>query len=438
MTVTIGRRELLAALGGAAVAWPLAARAQQPQRTRLVGILMPFPESDAAQQTRFRAFRQELTKLGWSEGSDVQFDVRWTTDNMGLVRTAATDLVQLKPDVIVTVGDRIIPVLTQLTRSIPIVAVASDFLGSGFVESLARPGGNVTGFSLIEFSVIGKVVETLKQMAPGISRVGIIYNPDNPVGAIYLNSFKADAAQLAVQPIDLPVHGPAEIERAIARLAEQPNGGFITPPDLTIAALATEITTLAARYRVPAIYSGSPFYVRRGGLASYGPDIVEVYRRQASYVDRVLRGEKPSDLPIQQPTNYQLVINLKTAKALGLEIPATLLARADDRVRRRVPLLASQEENEWPREDHTNPFAHPERTGIVRVHQKSQDQPRAKVEPSRRTTAPDRRAHAVHCRRRHQPKRTRDLIACQWPRSVSVCMIVFALFAPQPQRASVL
>jgi putative ABC transport system substrate-binding protein len=325
------RREFITLLGGAA-AWPLAARAQQPQRTRLVGILMPFPESDAAQQTRFRAFRQELTKLGWSEGSDVQFDVRWTTDNMGLVRTAATDLVQLKPDVIVTVGDRIIPVLTQLTRSIPIVAVASDFLGSGFVESLARPGGNVTGFSLIEFSVIGKVVETLKQMAPGISRVGIIYNPDNPVGAIYLNSFKADAAQLAVQPIDLPVHGPAEIERAIARLAEQPNGGFITPPDLTIAALATEITTLAARYRVPAIYSGSPFYVRRGGLASYGPDIEEVYRRQASYVDRVLRGEKPSDLPIQQPTNYQLVINLKTAKALGLEIPPTLLARAQVRL----------------------------------------------------------------------------------------------------------
>src|SRR5215472_8310525 len=191
------RREFITLLGGVAVAaWPLPARAQQQQRTRLVGILMPFPESDERQQTLFRAFRQELTKLGWSEGSDVQFDVRWTTDNMGLVRTAATDLVQLKPDVIVTVGDRIIPVLTQLTRSIPIVAVASDFLGSGFVESLARPGGNVTGFSLIEFSVIGKVVETLKQMAPGISRVGIIYNPDNPVGAIYLNSFKADAAQL--------------------------------------------------------------------------------------------------------------------------------------------------------------------------------------------------------------------------------------------------
>jgi putative ABC transport system substrate-binding protein len=167
-------------------------------------------------------------------------------------------------------------------------------------------------------------------MAPGTSRVGMIYNPDNPVGAVYLNSFKTVAAQLGVQAIDLPVHGPAEIERAIESLAKQPNGGFITPPDLTVVALATEITTLATRHRVPAIYSGSPFYVRRGGLASYGPDIVDVYRRQAAYVDRVLRGEKPSDLPIQQPTNYQLAINLKTAKALGISVPPTLLALADE------------------------------------------------------------------------------------------------------------
>jgi putative tryptophan/tyrosine transport system substrate-binding protein len=324
----VNRRAFITLLGGAA-AWPLAAHAQQPHRTRLVGILMPFPESDERQQTLFRAFRQELTKLGWSEGSDVQFDVRWTTDNMDLVRAAASDLVKLKPDVIASVGDRVIPVLTQLTRSIPIVAIASDFLGSGFVESLARPGGNVTGFSLIEFSVIGKMVETLKRMAPGTSRVGMIYNPDNPVGVIYLNSFKAVAAQLGVQPIDLPVHGPAEIERAIESLAKQPNGGFITPPDLTVAALATEVTTLAARHSVPAIYNG-PSYVRRGGLASYGPDFVDVYRRLASYVDRVLRGEKPDDLPIQQPTNYQLVINLSTAKALGLTIPPGVLALADE------------------------------------------------------------------------------------------------------------
>jgi putative tryptophan/tyrosine transport system substrate-binding protein len=325
----VRRRAFISLLCGAAAAWPLAVRAQQLHRTRLVGILMPFSESNERQQTLFRAFRQELTKLGWSEGSDVQFDVRWTTDNMDLVRAAASDLVKLKPDVIVSVGDRVIPVLTRLTRSIPIVAIASDFLGSGFVESLAHPGGNVTGFSIIEFSVIGKMVETLKRMAPGTSRVGMIYNPDNPVGAIYLNSFKAVAAQLGVQPIDLPVHGPAEIERAIESLAKQPNGGFITPPDLTVGALATEITTLAARHSVPAIYN-SPLFVRRGGLASYGPDFVDVYRRQASYVDRVLRGEKPDDLPIQQPTNYQLVINLSTAKALGLTIPPGVLALADE------------------------------------------------------------------------------------------------------------
>jgi putative ABC transport system substrate-binding protein len=324
------RRDFITLLGGAA-AWPLAARAeQQAHRTLLIGVLMPFPESDAAQQTRFRAFRQELTKLGWSEGSNLQLDVRWTTDDMALVRAAASDLVTLKPDVIASVGDRIIPVLTQLTRSIPIVAVASDFLGSGFVQSLAHPGGNITGFSLIEFSVIGKMVETLKHMAPGISRVGIIYNPDNPVGTVFLNSFKTVAAQLAVRPIDLPIHGPADIERAIESLAQQGNGAFITPPDLTVAALVTEITSLAARHRVPGIYSGSPFFARRGGLASYGPDIFEVYRRQASYVDRILRGEKPGDLPIQQPTNYQLAINLKAANGLGIEVPPTLLARADE------------------------------------------------------------------------------------------------------------
>jgi putative ABC transport system substrate-binding protein len=280
-------------------------------------------------QAVFRAFQQELAKLGWSEGSDVHFDVRWTTDNMDLVRAAAADLVKLKPDVIVSNGDRVIPVLTQLTRSIPIVAVGSDLLGSGFVQSLARPGGNVTGFSIIEFSLVGKMVETLKRMAPGISRVGMIYNPDNPASAVYLNSFKAFAAQLAVQPIDLPVHGSADIERAIESLAEELNGGFIVPPDVTVFALATQITNLAARHSVPAVYSSISF-VRQGGLACYSPDYLDLYRRVASYVDHVLRGEKPSDLPIQQPTNYKLVINLKTAKALGLKIPDTLLATADE------------------------------------------------------------------------------------------------------------
>jgi putative tryptophan/tyrosine transport system substrate-binding protein len=323
------RREFIGFVGGMATAWPLAARAQQAGRVRLVGILIPYPESDAGAQARFLAFRQELTKLGWSEGREVQFDERWTTDNMDLVRAAAASLVQLKPDVIACSGDRVISVLTQLTRSIPIVAVASELAGSGFVESLARPGGNVTGFSVIEFSVIGKMVETLKRMAPGISRIGMIYNPDNPVGAVYLRAFNAVAARLALEPIDLPVHGVAEIDRAIASLAEHPNGGFIAPPDVTVITLATQVTSLAARHGVPAIYSAS-LYVMRGGLASYGADIVDVFRRAATYVDRILRGERPGDLPIQQPTNYQLVINLKTAKALGLTIPEPMLATADE------------------------------------------------------------------------------------------------------------
>jgi putative ABC transport system substrate-binding protein len=247
------RREFIEGLGSAA-AWPLAARAQQQSRVRLIGMLIPYPESDATAQARVRAFRQELTRLGWPEGGAVQFDVRWTTDNMDHVRVAAANLVGLKPDVIVSFTDRVIPVLTQLTRSIPIVAVASDLAGSGFVESLARPGGNVTGFSLIEFSIIGKMVEILKRLAPGVSRVGMIYSPDNPVSAAYLRSFNAVAARLAVQPIDLPVHGVAEIERAVRSLAEHPNRGFITPPDATVITLATQVIAIAALHSVPAVF----------------------------------------------------------------------------------------------------------------------------------------------------------------------------------------
>jgi putative ABC transport system substrate-binding protein len=322
------RREFMAGLGAAA-AWPLAARGQQPGRVRLIGMLMPYPEGDANAQARVRTFRQELTRLGWLEGGTVQFDIRWTTDDMDHVRIAAASLVALKPDAIVSAGDRVVAVLMQSTRSVPIVVIASDLAGSGFVETLARPGGNVTGFSIIEFSVIGKMVEVLRQLAPGISRIGMMYNSDNPVGPVYLRSFNAVADRLAVQPIDLPVHGIAEIERAIGRLAELPNRGFIVPPDITLLALATRVAAIAALHNVPAIYSHS-LYVKAGGLASYGTDLVDVYRRLASYVDRVLRGEKPGDLPIQQPTKFELVINLKTAKALGLTIPETLLVTADE------------------------------------------------------------------------------------------------------------
>jgi putative ABC transport system substrate-binding protein len=323
------RREFIAGLGLAA-AWPLATRAQQGGPLRLVGMLLPFPESNTVMQANIRALREELAKLGWSEGGNIKFDERWTTDNMDLVWAAATSLVELKPDVIFSVGDRVVPVLKQLTNSIPIVALASDHVGSGFVESLARPGGNITGLSVIEFSVIGKMLEILKRMAPDISHAGIIYNPDNPVGAIYSRTFDAMAKQLAVQPVDLPVHGITDIERAIGGLGKQPNGGFLVPPDLTISTLRAEITTLAARRGVPAIYSNRA-YVQAGGLASYGAEFGgEFFRRAASYVDRILRGEKPADLPVQQPTRYRLDINLKAGRALGLEIPPSVLDMADE------------------------------------------------------------------------------------------------------------
>jgi putative tryptophan/tyrosine transport system substrate-binding protein len=325
----VKRREFITLLGGAAV-WPLAARAQQGERMRRIGVLLPFPKGDAEIQARVQAFRQELARLGWSEGSNVQLDERWSTDNMDLVRADAGNLVSLNPDVVVTVGDRLIPILTKLTRSIPIVVAAtSDPIASGAVESLARPGGNVTGFSLIEFSMFGKMLEILKQLAPGVSRVGMMYNPDNPVGVAYFRSFETIAGQLTVQPINLPIHDIADVERAIASLADQPNGGVLFPPDLTITSLRTQVSALLARHRVPAIFTFSVF-TAAGGLVSYGPDILVMFRQSASYVDRILRGEKPGDLPFQQPTIYRLVINLRTAKALGLTVPDTLLVAADE------------------------------------------------------------------------------------------------------------
>jgi putative tryptophan/tyrosine transport system substrate-binding protein len=323
------RREFITLLGGAA-AWPFAARAQPRERVRRIGILMPYRKVDTEIQARVQAFRQELARLGWSEGSNVQFDERWSTDAMDLVRADATNLVALNSDVIVTAGDRVIPILTRLTRSIPIVVAAtSDPIASGAVESLARPGGNVTGFSLIEFSMFGKMLEILKRLAPGVSRVGMMYNPDNPVGTAYFRSFEMIAGQLAVQPINLPIHDIADVERAIASLADQPNSGILCPPDLTITSLRTQVSALLARHRVPAIFTFSVF-TAAGGLVSYGPDIVVIYRQSASYVDRILRGEKPGDLPFQQPTIYRLVINLKTAKSLGLTVPDTLLVAADE------------------------------------------------------------------------------------------------------------
>jgi putative ABC transport system substrate-binding protein len=324
------RREFITLLGSAAAAWPLAARAQQAPRLRRIGIFMPYPPTDAEWQMRVGALRQELQKLGWTGGNNIEFDERWTTDNMDLVRANAANLVELKPDAIVAVGARVIPVLMQLTRTIPIIIPgAVDAVGSGYIESLARPGGNVTGFSTMEYSVIGKFLETLKQIAPGTSRVAMIYNPDNPSAVQIRRLFESSAVPLSLEPINAPIHGIADVERAIEAISEKPNGGLFFSPDVTTFALRDQINRIAVRYRVPAIYTDR-IIVASGGLISYDADRTEIWRRAASYVDRVLRGEKPAELPFQQPTKYQLTINLKTAKALGLTVPPTLLAIADE------------------------------------------------------------------------------------------------------------
>jgi len=329
MTVTIGRRELLAALGGA-VAWPFAARAQQRGRVQRVGILMPYPKGDSENEARIRAFKQELARLGWTEGGNIQFDEHWTADNMDRVRAEAAALVASNPNIIVTTGGRVVPVFMRLTHSIPIVLpTASDPVGVGYAQSLARPGGNVTGFTGFELSILGKSLEILKQIAPAVVRVALIYNPDNPNSVHYRRISEAAAAPLAIEIIDLPVHNLADIDRVVTNLADRQNSGIFFLPDLTVTALRDDVVSLVARRRVPAIYS-EPFFVKLGGLAYYGADRMEGFRRAAGYVDRVLRGEKPGDLPFQQPTKYELMINRTAAKALGLELSPALLALADE------------------------------------------------------------------------------------------------------------
>jgi putative ABC transport system substrate-binding protein len=326
------RREFITFLGGAASSlhWPLAARAQQAGRMRRVGIVMPFPKGDAENGARVLALRQELGKLGWTDGGNIQFDERWTTDNMDLVRAEAASLMASNPDVVVAIGGRVVPILMQLSRTIPIVVPgAGDPVAIGWVTSLARPGGNVTGFTFLELSILGKLLETLKQIAPAIARVLLIYNPDNPSSAVYRRTFEALAGPLAVEPIAVPVHGLADIDSAVARSADRQDTGVLFLPDVTVNALRDAVVTLLARRRLPAIYP-DPVFVKIGGLAFYGADRLDLYRRSAGYVDRILRGEKAGDLPFQQPTKYALLINLKAAKALGLELSPALLSRADE------------------------------------------------------------------------------------------------------------
>ena len=324
------RREFITFLGSAVAIWPLAAHAQQDARMRRVGILMPFSPTDKEIQERVQAFKEELRKLGWTGGINVQFDERWTMDNMDLIRAAAANLLELKPDVVVAIGGRVIPILMKLTSSIPIIVPGGTSpVERGWIKSLARPGGNVTGIAQAELSLIGKMLQTLKEIAPNLSHVAMIYNPDNPAAALYSQSFKDAAGSLAIQPIIAHVHNLADIEDVIKTSSERPNGGIFFAPDVTVGAHLEQIVPIVARYRVPSIYS-ERLAVKIGGLIYYGTDRVDIYRRTASYADRVLRGEQPGDLPYQQPTKYELVVNIQTAKALGLTVPLSLLARADE------------------------------------------------------------------------------------------------------------
>jgi putative tryptophan/tyrosine transport system substrate-binding protein len=325
----MNRRDFITLLGGAA-AWPLAARAQQGERMRRIGIVMPFAKGDSEGETRIRVFKQELAKLGWTDGGNIQFDERWPADNMDLVRSHAASLVASNPDIIVASGGRIVPVLMRLTRSIPIVLPgATDPVGVGWAQSLARPGGNVTGFTAFELAMLGKSLEILKQVAPAVVRVALIFNPDNPNSVHYRRISEGASARLAIETVDHPIHGLADIERAITSLAERGNSGIFFLPDITTNALRNDVVALVARHRVPAIYS-EPFFVKIGGLAFYGPDRMEGFHRSAGYVDRILRGAKPGDLPFQQPTKYELIINSTAAKTLGLELSPALLALADE------------------------------------------------------------------------------------------------------------
>ena len=323
------RRAFISLLGGAA-AWPLAARAQQSERVRRIGVLMNLASDDAEGQARLAAFHQGLQQLGWTVGRNVQIDYRWGAGNADYIRKFAAELVALAPDVILSTGSPSIAVLQQATRTVPVVFVTVvDPVSSGFVDSLARPGGNITGFTLYEYSISGKWLALLKEIAPGMTRAAVIRDPALTAGGGQLGVIQAVAPSVGAEVTPVNVRDAGEIERAITAFARSPNGGLIVTASTLAGVHRDLIIALAARHKLPAVYP-IPYFARSGGLMSYGPDSVDQYRRAASYVDRILKGEKAADLPVQAPTKYELVINLKTAKALGLEIPPTLLARADE------------------------------------------------------------------------------------------------------------
>ena len=322
------RREFIMLLGGAAAAWPLAAHAQE--RLRRIGVLMNLASDDPEGQDRVAAFMQGLQESGWAVGRNVRVDYRWGAGDTNLFRKYAVELVALAPDVILSASGSALPFLLEATRSIPIVfAQTADPVGSGFVASLAKPGGNATGFTQIDFGMTGKWLDLLKQIAPNITRAAVIRDARDPAGLGQWGAIHAVAPSLGVEVSPINAHDANEMQRAITAFARSPNGGLVVTASAPTAVHRETITALAARHRLPAVY---PFryHITVGGLISYGPDPIDQYRRAAGYVDRILKGEKPADLPVQAPTKYELVINLKTAKALGLTVPDNLLARADE------------------------------------------------------------------------------------------------------------
>ena len=325
------RRAFISALGGAGL-WPLVASAQQPERMRRIGVLMAFDENDPKTKNWLSNFMQGLADLGWADGRTVRTDVRWAAGNVDRMRTFAKELIDLKPDVILAGTTPATAALQRETRAIPIVfVIVSDPVGSGFVAGLPRPGGNITGFTNVEAALGGKWLEMLKEIAPRVRRVAIMFNPDTAPsgGAYFLGSFEAAARSLAVESITARVRSDAEIEAEIASLGSEQTG-LVLMPDSFMQVHQGTVISLTARNNVPAIGADLPGFAKEGGLLSYGASFSDIFRRAASYVDRILRGANPGDLPVQAPTKYELAINLMTAKALGLEVPPTLLARADE------------------------------------------------------------------------------------------------------------
>jgi putative ABC transport system substrate-binding protein len=325
----IRRREFITLLGGAA-AWPLAARAQQAERMRRIGLLQTLAADDSEAQARNAAFVQGLQQLGWTDGRNVRIDIRFAAGNADNIRKYAAELVALAPDLIVAVGSATVPPLLQATAVVPIVFVnVPDPVGAGFVESLARPGGNATGFTMFEYGISGKWLELLKEIAPGLTRAAIVRDPSITAGIGQWGAIQSVAPSLGVELIPINVRDATEIERGVAAFARGSNGGLIVTASALAVVHRDPLVALAARHKLPAVYFLRAF-VTVGGLLSYGPDVIDQYRRAAGYADRILKGEKPADLPVQAPTKYELVVNLKTAKAFGLDLPATLLARADE------------------------------------------------------------------------------------------------------------